>query len=506
MGNGDGTFQPAQMISQSGSNPRAVAVGDLNGDGRADLVVTGYHPANGGEDWAAFGFVEVLLGNGDGTFASSWMDWYVGTDPASVALADLNGDGRLDVVTGEASAGGFAWEPGVAYALLGNGDGTLGPAAGFATGSAPMAVAVADFNADRRPDLATANMDGTVSILVGKGDGTFQAARNFNSGASGASLAVADFNGDGKLDLAMPYAGGSDGDWVSVLLGNGDGTVGPATRYATGFSPAAVAAADFNGDSFADLATANTSATASVLLNDATWPPAGAPTIRIDYGPVSVTEGNTGTRPITFTVRLSGPFGQPVSVWYETADGKSWQGPATAGADYQAASGTLTFGPGETSKTITVLVNGDRLGEVDEIFFVNLTGAVNGYITGSQGQGTIWDDEPRVFVSDVTMAEGQRGQTTLFTFTVALSVAYDQPVTVSYSTANGSAKANLGDYVARSGTLTFAPGETIKTITIEVKGDSKREANETFYLDLFDLSSNALFTKNRGLGTILNDD
>ena len=70
----------------------------------------------------------------------------------------------------------------------------------------------------------------------------------------------------------------------------------------------------------------------------------------------------------------------------------------------------------------------------------------------------------------------------------------------------GAAATSRGNYVARTGTLTFAPGETTKTITIEVKGDSKKEADETFYLDLFGNSSNALFTKNRGIGTILNDD
>ena len=79
-------------------------------------------------------------------------------------------------------------------------------------------------------------------------------------------------------------------------------------------------------------------------------------------------------------------------------------------------------------------------------------------------------------------------------------------MTISFSTVNGTAKTSDNDYIAKSGTLTFAPGETTKTITIEVKGDSKREANETFYLDLFGLSSNAGFTKSRGLGTILNDD
>ena len=81
------------------------------------------------------------------------------------------------------------------------------------------------------------------------------------------------------------------------------------------------------------------------------------------------------------------------------------------------------------------------------------------------------------------------------------AAAYDQPVTMAFRTAKAS-----DDYIAKTGTLTFAPGETTKTITIEVKGDSKKEANETFYLDLFGNSSNALFTKNRGTGTILNDD
>ena len=106
----------------------------------------------------------------------------------------------------------------------------------------------------------------------------------------------------------------------------------------------------------------------------------------------------------------------------------------------------------------------------------------------------------------MTKKEGNGKKTTLFTFTVTLSAAYDQAVTVSFRTADGTATTSDNDYVAKTGTLTFAPGETSKAITIEVKGDSKKEADETFYLDLFGLSSNALFTNSRGIGTILNDD
>jgi hypothetical protein len=120
--------------------------------------------------------------------------------------------------------------------------------------------------------------------------------------------------------------------------------------------------------------------------------------------------------------------------------------------------------------------------------------------------GTILDNEPRISISDVTKSEGKKNQTTLFTFTVTLSAAYDQAVTMSFRTVDGTATTGDQDYVARTGTLSFAPGETTKTLTIEVKGDNKKESDETFYLDLFGNSSNSLFTKNRGVGTILNDD
>ena len=222
---------------------------------------------------------------------------------------------------------------------------------------------------------------------------------------------------------------------------------------------------------------------------------------RISISDKTVTEGNTGGTSAIFTVTLSAAYDVNVTVNYDTANGT-----ATAGSDYQAASGTLTFTPGQTSKTVSVPVLGDRLPEANETFFVNLSGPTNATIADGQGQGTIADDEPRISISDVSKKEGKKGQTTSFTFTVTLSAAYDQAVTMSFHTVDGTAKTSDNDYVAKTGTLTFAPGETSKTITIEVKGDSKKEADEYFYLDLFGNSGNSLFTKNRGIGTILNDD
>jgi hypothetical protein len=112
---------------------------------------------------------------------------------------------------------------------------------------------------------------------------------------------------------------------------------------------------------------------------------------------------------------------------------------ASAGSDYAAASGTVTINPGETGKTITVLVNGERLGEVNETFSVNLSQATNGFLSDGQGVGTIVDGEPRISIRDVTKSEGKKGNTTVFTFTVTLSAAYDQAITMSFRTANGTA-------------------------------------------------------------------
>jgi hypothetical protein len=228
--------------------------------------------------------------------------------------------------------------------------------------------------------------------------------------------------------------------------------------------------------------------------------PPGTPSISIADAP-AVTEGNAGWVNATFTLTLSHASNVDVTVHYATVDIS-----AAAGSDYVAAAGDVVIPAGQTNRTFTVAVKGDRLAEPNEIFFVNLSSPTNATIADGQGVGTIIDDEPRISISDVSKKEGPKNQTTLFTFTVTLSAAYDQPVTMSFKTTDGTAKTSDQDYVAKTGTLTFAPGETTKTITIVVNGDSKKEANETFYLDLFGNSGNSLFTKKRGLGTILNDD
>ncbi len=216
----------------------------------------------------------------------------------------------------------------------------------------------------------------------------------------------------------------------------------------------------------------------------------------------AVLEGNAGTQNALVTVRLSEPHPNSVTVNYSTADGT-----ATAGSDYNAVSGKLTFAKGETSKTILVPVRGDRVVEPDESFRVQLSNPTKGTsIANGTGVVAIVDDEPRISISDASGMEGNSG-TTAFTFTVSLSAAYDVPLTVNYATADGTATTDGGDYAPVSGTLTFQPGQpTSQTIQVLVNGDRQFEQNETFLVNLTTPNSYAAVSKAVGVGTIIDDE
>src|SRR5262245_15963232 len=225
--------------------------------------------------------------------------------------------------------------------------------------------------------------------------------------------------------------------------------------------------------------------------------PPGTPSISIADAP-ALTEGNAGTTLAVFTVTLSNPSSDSVTVAYATADSG-----ATAGSDYQAVFGTLTFAPNETSKTISGPVNGDRLAEPDEMFVVNLSSPTNAWIAGGQGLATILDDEPRITISDRTVTEGNTGSVSA-TFTVTLSHVYDEDVVVPYTTANGSATAG-SDYMAASASVIIPAGLTSNTFTVMVIGDRVSEATETYYVNLGS-PANAAIVDAQGVGTVLDDE
>ncbi len=216
------------------------------------------------------------------------------------------------------------------------------------------------------------------------------------------------------------------------------------------------------------------------------------PTLSVNS--VQQVEGD-GTTTLTFTVTLSAPSAFPVTVNYATQDGS-----ATAGEDYAAALGTLTFAPGETSKTVTVTILGDTTVEADETFTLALSGADAGAATGTAT--LLNDDATVVSVSSVQQVEGN--STNTLTFTITLSNPSAFPVTVNFATADGTALAG-SDYVATYGTLTFAPGETSQTVTVTILGDATVESDETFTLVLSD-ASGATIGAATGTATLLNDD
>jgi len=222
-------------------------------------------------------------------------------------------------------------------------------------------------------------------------------------------------------------------------------------------------------------------------------------TIRISD--VTTTETDPGTTvDAVLNVTLSVPSSLPVSVNYATTPGT-----ATSGVDYTAASGTVTFAPGEVSKPVAVTLLGDLLNEANETINVDLTVPVNATISDSRGVITIAENDPlpSITVNDISVTEGNSGTKTA-TFTLTMSAPSGRNVTVTYATADGTALAPT-DYTARTGSLTFTAGATTVTLAITVRGDTTVETDETVLLNLTN-PVNATIAKATGILTITNDD
>ena len=273
LGNGDGTFQPA-LNSYAGPNPTTVAVGDFNGDSKPDVAV---HIASYTKN------ISVLLGQGDGKFQPLIQSSTVG---GFLVPGDFNSDGKLDLASANYVSfdqNSRTYTNGNLSVVSGNGDGTFSAATAHIAGLHPFSVAISDFNADGKFDLAVINFgdpysspqtNGSATVLLGRGDGSFNPAVNYSAGVASVSGAVGDFNGDGTVDLAVAnigsyYQGSFTNSSVSVLLGKGDGTFQAAVNYDAGAAPVSLGVADFNGDGKPDLAVANYNSTnVSVLLGN----------------------------------------------------------------------------------------------------------------------------------------------------------------------------------------------------------------------------------------------
>jgi uncharacterized protein (TIGR03437 family) len=248
LGLGNGFFQPF-TTEATGISPRALAVGDFNQDGRLDLAVTNF----------ASDSVSIFLGNGNGSFRL--IGSLTAAGPSAVVTADFNGDGKLDLAVVETTSNSVS-------VFLGNGNGGFLSFFTSAVGDRPVSIATADFNGDGRLDLAVANIaSNNISILLGTGTGIFVAPRNYSAGPLPAYVALADFDGNGTIDIAVANATGFSAGSISLLPGFGNGAFGSPRTIAAGSNPSFLVTGDFNLDGKPDLAVANTASnTISIFL------------------------------------------------------------------------------------------------------------------------------------------------------------------------------------------------------------------------------------------------
>lgn len=372
LGNGDGTFQPAVAYSSGGQYPSAVAIADVNGDGKLDLVVINNTGGANGD-----GIVAVLLGNGDGTFQSPVTYPADGNQSNSLVVADLNHDGKLDIAVANSCTSGGCDTPitSAITVLLGNGDGTFQPPVTYNPGGLySHSLAAADLNGDGNPDLVVAEgcgsvapygcatTEGAVGVLLGNGDGTFRPATIYDSGGADAdSVVILDVFANGPLDLAVsnlcrPSGCSQGGGSVGVLLGNGDGTFQPAAIFpSSGDNEEAaytIAAADLNADGRTDLAIAD-DVSLNVLMND-TGPHSSTTTNLVPSANPAMPKTQ-----ITFTATVVSPSGKSPTgsiLFTDVVNGKTTTFTATLASSHAVYSALYKVAG---SHTVTAVYSGD---------------------------------------------------------------------------------------------------------------------------------------------------
>ncbi len=525
LGTGTGSFGVATNFNV-GTNPQSVVAGDFNADGKLDLATANYDSNN----------VSILLGTGTGSFEIP-INIDVGTKPQSVVAGDFNADGKLDLATANNQSNNVS-------ILLGTGTGSFGAATNFNAGTSPYSVTVGDFNSDNKSDLAVANSgtnSNNASILLGDGTGSFGAIANFGAGTNPYSVAVGDFNADGKTDLATANNNSNN---VSVLLNNTPAVNFGAAAYSATEGNADIAVnipVTVSSSPVKDLTVAialNPSSTAT-QNSDYTFSPATltfsagtntltqnvAVTVKadnipensetavfsfgtitdgiagttnqatltipandaIDYaiaaGTASISEGNSGNTPVTFTVTRSGGIDAASSVNYSIG------GTATDSSDYNniggtsggtSITGTVNFATGETSKTITLDVLGDAIIEPDETITVTLSNPVapglTPTITTADATTTIGnDDTAGVTVNPASgLVTTEAGDSA--TFTVKLNSQPSANVSIDLSSSNPA------EGTVSSNSLTFTPANWNELQTVKLTGvdDSIADGSKTY--------------------------
>jgi hypothetical protein len=512
LGNGNGTFQSPVTYSV-GTAPRTLAIADFNGDTKPDVAVT-----NSGSGSTT---ISVLIGNGDGTLqAASPVN--VGERPQGIATGDLNGDSKPDLVVAATNANAVV-------VLLGNGNGTFQGPVSYPTGLfEPLNLALADFNGDGKLDVVTPGNFTPVaySILRGVGDGTLQAPDSKPMRNNSFFPIASDLDADGKPDLAFVN---NAFDLVDVLLNS------PSARPVN-ISATEGVATTVKVATFIDYDNTKTAAsfTATVNWGDGTAPTAGTVTANGSGGfdvtgthtfatsgtlnvDVQIVDSDNNFAQTRSTATVKAATVTSISSSANPSDfGQTVTFTATVTSTAGTPAGNVQFKDNGTNLGATVALNGSGVATLTtaaltvgtHVITAEYAGATTfAASTGTLSGGQVVRPQPTLSVSDASVIEGgfisESFQSNTLNFTVTLSAASNLTVTVNFATAHNTT--TTGDYVGVSGTLIFNPGETTKTVSVMVLGEDINEFDETFFLNLSD-PTNATISDGQGVGTILNDD
>lgn len=431
----------------------------LDGSGR------GYSHRNG--PGAGANAVSAVQGGGGGGHAGSGGSSGLGesgtlpgggaydSPSAPVQAGSGGGDGNCCGGTQYGGSGGAAFHIVASGAVLLNGainvNGTDGQSAAYPGGGGSGGAVY----------IEAASLSGTGSISARGGNGAY----GYQAGGGGGSGGLVRFDISGACDLSV-----SRSMTVNAAAGSGGGST------------------DGGGDNGSNGAAGQSSSSC----------PAVASVANI----AAVPEGDSGSTPAVFTLRLDKASASTTTVDWTTQDQS-----ALAPSDYIAASGTASFAPGVTALAVTISVQGDTLDETDESFWLKISGVSGGLqFDPTPASVTITDDDAPVALSvanALVSPEGDSGSSPAV-FVATLSAASGKTVTAAYATANSSAIAP-GDYISTSGSLSFAPGETSKTVSVSVVGDTLDEADEVFLLNLSSPVACSLAVT-QVAGTIIDDD
>ncbi len=392
--------------------------------------------------------------------------------------------------------------------------GTLTFAAGVTTQTitVPVTGDTADEGASETVVIMLSNATAGTGISTATGTGTI----TDNDPQFSIADASATEGDSGSVNMTFTVTlSGSGSSSYTVDYASSDGTATAGTDY-TAVSGTLTFAAGTTSQTFAVSVTgdtvneanetltvtlSNASAGTSIATASATGTITDNDTPSFSIDSPSVTEGDSGSVTMTFTVSLNPAGASQHTVNYASSDGT-----ATAGTDYNAVSGTLTFASGVTSQTITVSVRGDTTDESNETVVLTLSNASSGSTIGTAtGTGTITDDDPKFSIDSPSVTEGDSGSVNLV-FTVTLSAAGASQHTVGYAQTGGTATSGTDYTAVTANTLTFAAGTTSQTITVSVTGDTTDESNETVVITLSNASSGTAISTAIGTGTIRDDD